>query len=110
MDIAKAAHHPKDPDCRPTIPVIQIQRPSKDPSEAGPSDSGVNTTINRGSTQTPIEIDLAVEVAETYGTDLVAVIPRATNTEPETRVAPVRIKRRKLALRKSRNALAQELS
>ena len=106
-DLSKATNRPGDSDIPPVIPIIKIQRPSREPSETVPSDSVPTATNKRGAEETLIELDRAIEGAGTNGTDLAAVIPRPTDTELETTLTPVRIKKRKIALRKARNAAAR---
>ncbi|KAG8526935.1 uncharacterized protein KY384_008364 [Bacidia gigantensis] len=122
-DPTKATQEPDRPEVPPMVPVIKIQRPSREPSgdaiEASPNDlctcpsSDVPDTyvtdINApASDQVRSDVAQALEIAEEHDTELVAVMPKSTNTGTNLSMKPVRIKKHKMALRKSRNAIARK--
>ena len=91
----------------PLIPIIKIQRASKSTDHS-------DASLGGAATPPAIETVLAndrqriSEQAANQGSDLVAVLPRSTNTLSEVAVVPVRIKKRKTALRKTRNVLVRK--
>ena len=104
---------PSNSEIPPTIPVIKIQGPSRDHSEAGPNEPRPKPTIDSvlaEERKKPIKslAEQAPEQARSHDTDLVAVLPQPTDLPAGTTIVPVRLRRRKLALRKTRNVLARK--
>ena len=106
-DLARATKQPNDSAIPTTIPIITLQRPSREPSETVPSDKEPTPANEQDAEEAPIEIPRAAERIRDDSTAPVTIIPRPTNTELETSLIPMRINRRKMALRKVRNVAAR---
>ena len=104
-----ATLEPENSEDSQTIPVIKVQAPSRDHSEAGPSRPSVQPIISSVVQEEPEKtVEQVAEQIQKHESNLVAVLPRFTNADPETTISAVRVKRRKLALRKTRNVCARK--
>ena len=109
-DVPKAAEEPDDPEVPPTVPVIYIQVPSRDHSEAGASKPNNQPAVDRVVQAQPKKtVNEMAEQIQSHNTDLVAILPQFTNADPKATISAIRVKRRKLALRKTRNVCARKL-
>ena len=109
----EAVQEPNNSEVPPTIPIIKIQGPSRDQSESGTNYQSAQPTIDSVLAEerkrtTEEEADRGVEQARSGNIELVAVLPQPTDTGAGTTIVPARLKKRKLALRKTRNALARK--
>ncbi|KAL9104481.1 MAG: hypothetical protein Q9163_000574 [Psora crenata] len=91
----------------PVIPIIKIQRASKssDHSDYSPREAPMPPTIDSVLAKNQQQVS---DQTENQQVNLLAVIPQPTEALLETAVAPVKIRKRKIVLRKTRNVVARK--
>ncbi|KAL9127299.1 MAG: hypothetical protein Q9217_003786 [Psora testacea] len=106
-EVTEVAKDPTKSEPPPIIPIIKIQRASKssDHSEVPYQEVTARPTIDsvlRGDRQR-----ISKHPAN-QGSNFMAVLPQPTDTLPEIAPIPIRVTKRKIALRKTRNAIARK--
>ena len=92
------------------IPTIKIQGPSRGASEAGPDENDLDSTVEHPLPDMRVmSFQEASQEARERGADMVAVIPHSTDATQPPACVPVKVKKRKTALRKARNLAARKI-
>ena len=101
--------HAGAPQVGSAIPMIKIQGPSRGASEAGPDEDNLGSDIAPALPDRRVmSFEEACQEATEQGTDMVAVIPHPTDATQPPACVPVKVKKRKTALRKARNLAARK--
>ena len=104
------ADHSMTPQVGSAIPTIKIQGPSRGASEAGPDENNLDSTAEPPLPDRRVmSFEEASQEARDRGADMVAVIPHPTDATQPPACVPVKVKKRKTALRKARNLAARKI-